>query len=135
MTYPQLPDAEAALVSFLTLHTGLTALHGGRVSTELQSDLACLQVTALGGPQSWPWEGVPELQVSSWGPGDGSATAKSAASALDRAVRAAVFELDGAAVTGGRVNGVAVRLAALWSPAEDTARPRYRSDIALTIYP
>jgi hypothetical protein len=135
VTYPQLPDAEAALVAFLAAHSVLAPLHGGRVATELQSDLACLQVTALGGPQPWPWESTPEFQISSWGPGDGSATAKSAASALNRAVCAAVFELLGAAVTGGRVVSVANRLAGLWSPADDTGRPRYRSDVSLTVMP
>lgn len=129
MTYPQLPDAEAALVGFLAAHATLVPLHGGRVGTELQSDLACLQVTALGGPQPWPWEGVPEFTISSWG------GTKTEASALDRAVRSVVFELLGQAITGGRVTQIGVRLAGLWSPAEDTNRPRYRTDIALTVYP
>lgn len=130
MTYPQLPDMEQALVTFLAGNTVLAALHGGRVGTELQEPtLACLQVTALGGPQPWPWEAVPEFQISSWG------GTKGQANALDLAVRAAVFELVGTAVTGGRVTGVGVRLAGLWAPAEDTNRPRYRSDFALTVYP
>jgi len=129
VTYPQLPDAEAALVAFLAAHSILAPLHGGRVGTELQSDLACLQVTALGGPQPWPWESAPEFQVSSWG------GTKADASALDRAARAAVFELLGTAITGGRVVEIGVRLAGLWSPAEDTNRPRYRSDFALTVMP
>lgn len=129
MTYPQLPDAEAALVSFLTAHSILAPLHGGRVGTELQSDLVCVQVTALGGPQPWPWESAPEFSISSWG------GTKAEASNLDRAVRSAVFELLGAAVTGGRVTQIGVRLAGLWSPAEDTNRPRYRSDFALTVMP
>ncbi len=130
MTFPQLPDAEAALVAFLAAHGSLTPLHGGRVGTELQEPtLACLQVTALGGAQPWPWQGTPEFQVSAWG------GTKAQASALDLAVIAAVFELAGAAVTGGRVAGVDVRLAHLWSPAEDTNRPRYRTDVALTIFP
>lgn len=129
MTYPQLPDAEAALVAFLAAHSTLTPLHGGRVSTELQSDLVCLQVTALGGAQPWPWESAPEFQVSSWG------GTKAEASALDRAVRSVVFELLGQAITGGRVVKIGVRLAGLWAPAEDTNRPRYRSDFALTVMP
>lgn len=129
VTYPQLPDAEAALITFLTAHSVLAPLHGGRVSTELQQDLACLQVTALGGPQPWPWEAAPEFSISSWG------GTKAEASNLDRAVRSAVFELLGQAVTGGRVVSVAVRLSGLWSPAEDTGRPRYRSDVALTVFP
>jgi hypothetical protein len=135
MTYPQLPDAEQVLVDFLTAHSVLAPLHGGRVGTELQTDLACLQVTALGGPQPWPWEGVSEFQVSSWG-ARSTTGSKAQASALDRAVRAAVFELlSYAPGGGGRIPGIAVRLAGLWSPAEDTGRARYRSDFALTVMP
>lgn len=129
MTYPQLPDAEQALVDFLDGHAALAPLHGGRVSTELRTDLACLQVTSLGGQQPWPWEATPEFQISSWG------GTKAEASTLDRAVRAAVFELANAAIVGGRSVGVSLRLAGLWSPDENTARPRYRSDIAFTVYP
>jgi hypothetical protein len=134
VTYPQLPDAEAALVSFLAGHATLTPLHDGRVGTELQSDLACLQVTPLGGQQPWPWEAAPEFAISSWGPAAGT-DSKAQASALDRAVRSVVFELLGQAVTGGRFTQIGVRLAGLWSPAEDTNRPRYRSDFALTVMP
>lgn len=129
MAYPLLPDMEQELVDFLTSHAGLAALHGGRVGTELRTDLTCLQVTALGGSQPWPWESTPEFQVSAWG------GTKAQASALDLAVAAAVFELVGTAVTGGRVIGVGVRLAHLWSPDEDTNRSRYRTDIALTVMP
>lgn len=133
MAFTPLPDMEAELVTFLTNHASLAPLHGGRVGTELQNDLACLQVTVLGGPQGWPWEAVPEFAIASWG-GTGPA-AKADASLLDRTVRAAVFDLVNQAVIGGRVNGVAIRLAGLWTPAEDTNRPRYRTDIALTVYP
>lgn len=129
MTFTPLPDMEAELVTFLAAHASLTPLHGGRVGTELQSDLVCLQVTALGGQQPWPWEAAPEFAISSWG------GTKAEASLLDRTVRAVVFDLNGQAVTGGRVTGVGMRLSGLWSPAEDTDRPRYRSDIALTILP
>jgi hypothetical protein len=129
VTYPQLPDAEQALVTFLAANTALATLHGGRVATELRTDLVCLQVTSLGGPQPWPWESAPEFQISSWG------GTKAEASTLDRTLRSAVFELVGQAVTGGRVVGAGIRLAALWSPAEDTGRARYRTDIALTVSP
>jgi uncharacterized membrane protein YedE/YeeE len=129
VTYPLLPDMEQALVTFLTTHTGLATLHGGRVGTELQTDLVCLQVTSLGGQQPWPWEAVPEFQISSWG------GTKAQASTLDLTVRSAIFELLGTAVTGGRVVGIGIRLAGLWSPAEDTNRPRYRTDVALTSMP
>lgn len=129
MTFAPLPDIEAELVAFLAAHASLAPLHGGRVGTELQSDLPCLQVTALGGPQPWPWEAAPEVAVNSWG---GS---KAEASVLDRTVRAVIFDLLGQAVTGGRVTGIGVRLSGLWTPAEDTGRARYRSDFALTLMP
>jgi hypothetical protein len=133
VTFTPLPDTELALIAFLAGHATLAPLHGGRVGTELQTDLVCLQVTALGGQQPWPWEATPEFSISSWGV-IGS-TGKAQASALDLAVRAVIYELNGTAVTGGRVNGVAIRLGGLWSPAEDTNRPRYRTDVALTSMP
>lgn len=129
MAYAVLPDTEQALVDFLAAHASLSPLHGGRVGTEVQTSLACLQVTALGGPQPWPWEATPEFAISSWG------GTKAEASALDLTVAAAAYDLVGAAITGGRVIGVAVRLAHLWSPDENTNRPRYRTDLAFTVMP
>lgn len=134
MAFTPLPDVEAELIAFLTTHASLTPLHGGRVGTELQSDQACLQVTALGGPQDWPWEATPELAISSWGSRDAT-TGKAEAGQLDRTVRAVIFDLHGQAIAGGRVISVAIRLGGLWSPAEDTGRARMRSDIALTVMP
>ena len=128
MTYPILPDAEAALVSFLNLHASLAPLHEW-VATQVQAATVGIQVTSLGGAQPWPHEMVAEFALSSWG---GS---KAQASTLDRTLRAVAFELVGAAVTGGRIVGAEIRLAALWSPDENTDRPRYRSDIALTVMP
>lgn len=133
MAFALLPDMEQELVDFLASHAALSPLHGGRVSTELRSDLACLQVTALGGTQPWPWEASVEFQVSAWG-GTGTGT-KGQANTLARTVVAAAFDLVGAAVDGGRVTGAAIRLAPLWSPDENTGRPRYRTDLAFTVYP
>lgn len=127
--YSPLPDMEKALVALLKAHAGLVPLHGGRVGTAPHPDLTCLQVTALGGAQPWPWEATPEFQIAAWG-GD-----KAAASQLDLATAAAVFDFVGTPVTGGRVIGVAVRLAHLWLPDDTTARPRYRTDLALTVMP
>lgn len=134
MAFTALPDATQALITFLAAHASLAPLHGGRVATKLQEPaLPCLQVTALGGPMPWPWEGVPEFSIASWGGtedgGEGEAWA------LDLAVRAAAFDLNGTAITGGRVTGVGIRLGGLWSPAEDTGRARVRSDLALTVMP
>jgi hypothetical protein len=120
---------EQELVTFLAAHASLTPLHGGRVSTELRTDLACLQVTALGGTQPWPWEATVEFAVSAWG-GD-----KAAANLLARTVASATYDLVGQDVTGGHVTGADVRLAPLWSPDEDTNRPRYRVDLSFTVMP
>lgn len=133
MAYAVLPDMEQELVTFLAAHASLTPLVAGRVSTELPTDLACLQVTALGGTQPWPWEATVEFAVSAWG-GTGN-TAKTEANLLARTVASAAYDLVGAAITGGRVVGADVRLAPLWSPDEDTGRARYRTDLAFTIYP
>jgi hypothetical protein len=130
--YAVLPDMEQELVTFLAAHASLTPLHGGRVSTELNTAAAtgaCLQITSLGGVQPWPWEGSLEFSLSAWG------GTKPQASLLARTAVAAAYDLVGTAVTGGRVVGVDVRLAPLWTPDEDTNRPRYRTDIALDVYP
>lgn len=128
-TYAVLPDTEGALVAFLDAHADLTSLHGGRVGTEVQVDLTCLQVTSLGGTQAWPWEATQEFQLSAWG------GTKEQANVLVRTVVAVVYELVGAAITGGRIVGADVRLAPLWSPDENTNRPRYRTDLALNVMP
>lgn len=127
--YTVLPDVEQALVTFLAAHASLTPLIDGRVGTELQTDLAALQVTVLGGTQPWPWEQIDEFQISAWG------GTKAEANLLARTTVAAVYDLVGTDVTGGRVIGVAVRLAPLWVPDEETNRPRYRCDVALTVMP
>jgi hypothetical protein len=129
VAYTVLPDMEQELVTFLAAHTSLTPLIAGRVSTELATTLTCLQVTSLGGAQPWPWEASLEFQLSAWG------GTKAQASTLARTVAAAVFDLAGTAVSGGRVVGVDLRLAALWAPDEETNRPRYRTDIAVVVYP
>jgi hypothetical protein len=129
VAYALLPDMDQELVDFLTAHASLSPLHGGRVGTELQSDLVCLQVTNLGGSQPWPWEATPEFQISAWG------GTQQQANTLIRTVVAAVYDLTGTAVDGGRVVGVDVRLAPLWQPDDQTARPRYLTHVALNTYP
>lgn len=128
MTFPILPDAEAALQQFLLGHASLAPLHDW-VATKVQATTPGIQVTSLGGAQPWPWEATPEFALSTWG------GTKAQASELDRTLRSVVYELAGAPVTGGHVTGVDIRLAALWSPDENTDRPRYRTDVALMIQP
>lgn len=134
MVYALLPDMEQELVTWLAANASLAPLHGGRVGTELDDTDACLQVTPLGGTQPWPWEASVEFQISAWGSTD-AVTGKAGANLLARTVASAAYDLVGTAVTGGHVTGVDVRLAPLWSPDENTGRARYRTDIALIVYP
>jgi hypothetical protein len=130
VAYAVLPDMEQELQEFLAAHPSLTPLIADRVSTELPTgELTCLTITALGGTQPWPWEAVVEFSLSAWG-GD-----KGEANLIARTAAAAAYDLVGQAVTGGHVTGAAVRLAPLWSPDEDTNRPRYRVDLAFTVMP
>jgi hypothetical protein len=122
-----------ALVTFLAGHASLTPLHGGRVATKLASDLRSVRITSLGGPQPWPWEGSPQYAIEWWGDRDDED--EGPAMTLARTGESALWELPGAAVTGGRVVGVSMPLSQLWSPDEETGRARFRSDISLTIYP
>jgi len=129
MPYALLPDMDQELVDFLTVHAALAPLHGGRVGTELQTDLVALQVTGLGGSQPWPWTATPEYQIKAWG------GTQLQANTLIRTVVAAIYDMTGTAVDGGRVTGVAVTLAPLWQPDEQTGRPAYLMHTALNIYP
>lgn len=124
-----LPDLDQALVTFLTNHAALSPLHGGRVGTQLAAgDSPAIRTSSLGGNQSWPWEARQEFQIESWGGSQGDAKL------LARTVEAVVYELIGP-VTGGYIRGVAVPLSQLWSPDDQTGRARYRTDIALMVYP
>lgn len=125
-----LPDLDQELVDFLRDHANLSPLHGGRVGTSLQEDtLTAVRVTNLGGTVPWPWETTAEYALEAWG---GTQTQ---ANLLARTLVAAIYDLVGAAVDGGRVVGVDVRLGPLWQPDETTARAMYRTDVALTAMP
>lgn len=133
MAYAVLPDTLAALVSFLTAHTALVPLHGGRVSTRLQSDLVAVRVANLGGEQPWPWEATPQFQIEWWGAradaDEGNALT------LCRTGEAALWELANSPISGGRVGEFSMPLSQLWAPDEETGRPRFRTDVALTVRP
>lgn len=133
MAYALLPDMLQGLVTFLASHAALVPLHGGRVGTKLQSDLRSVRVASLGGSQPWPWQGEPQYQIEWWG---GRADAdEGPALTLCRTGEAALWELANSAVTGGRVGEFSMPLSQVWLPDEDTARPRFRTDVSLTIYP
>jgi len=124
-----LPDVDQVLVTFLTNHASLAPLHGGRVGTQLAAgDPPAIRTSSLGGTQPWPWEARQEFSIESWGGSQGDAKL------LARTVEAAIYDLIGP-VTGGYVKGVDVTLSQLWSPDDQTGRARYRTDVALTIYP
>ena len=124
-----MPDLDAALVTYLTSHTDLAPLHGGRVGTRLASGNAPAQrITSLGGAPRWPWEDTPEFQIESWG-GD-----QAQASLLCRTTESVIYGFIGP-VPGGWVRGIAVRLSRVWSPDETTGRARYLTQIATLSYP
>ncbi len=133
MTYPVLPDVLQALVDYLAAHTALSPLHGGRVSTRLDTDLAAVRITSLGGQQPWPWEATRQYAIERWGatadPDEGGALT------LTRTGEAALWELANSPIAGGRVGEFAMPLSQLWSPDENTDRARFRTDIQLTIRP
>jgi hypothetical protein len=121
------------LVTFLAEHPSLTPLHGGRVGTQLQGELAAVRVAGLGGPQPWPWQASPQYAIEWWG--DRTDLGEGIALTLARTGEAALWELANSAVTGGRITAFSMPLSQLWSPDEETARARFRTDVALTIHP
>lgn len=124
-----LPDIDAALVAFLAAHSALVPLHAGRAGTRLAAGTdPALRITSLGGTQPWPWEGIPEFMIESWGGDQGQAKT------LARTVEAAVYDLIGP-VAGGHIRGVAVQLSQSWSPDDTTGRARYITHTQLTCYP
>jgi hypothetical protein len=133
MAFAVLPDMLDALVTFLDNHANLAPLHGGRVATKLASDSASVRITSLGGPQPWPWQASPQYAIEWWGnradPDEGVALT------LCRTGEAALWELANSSVSGVRIAEFSMPLSQLWSPDEETARPRFRTDVALTIYP
>ena len=133
MAYAVLPDMLQGLIDFLAPHPAIAALHGGRVATKLQSDLASVRVTSLGGPQSWPWEASPQYQIEWWGAR--ADEDEGPALTLCRTGEAALWELANSPVTGGWISEFFMPLSQLWSPDEETGRPRFRTDVALTIRP
>ncbi len=133
MAFAVLPDVLQALVDVLTAHTALAPLHGGRVSTRLDSDLAAVRITPLGGPQPWPWQVEPQYAIEWWGGRDDDD--EGPALTLCRTGEAALWERANASIGGGRIGEFSMPLSQLWSPDEGTARPRFRTDIAVTIRP
>lgn len=128
-TYAMPPDLDEVVIGFLAGHADLAPLHGGRVSTYLQSDDTSLRVTALGGVQPWPWRITSDYQLEAWG-GE-----QHDANLLIRACLAAIYDLNGQHVADGYVTGVGVVLRPVWSPDEQTGRARYVAQIQLTAYP
>jgi len=133
MAYALLPDMDQALITYLTGHASLAALHGGRVATKLASDLRAVRISSLGGSQPWPWEDRPEYQVEWWGARVDAD--QGPAKTLARTGEAALWDLVSSPVAGGRVTGVAMPLSQLWSPDETTGRARYITHVALTVHP
>jgi hypothetical protein len=125
--YAVLPDVDQALIDYLSSHPDLAPLHGGRVSTRLQSAATSVRVASLGGAGAAPWEGDDEFQVECWG---GS---QQQANLLARTVYAAGFYFRGP-IGGGWSVGSQSTLRPLWSPDEN-GRPRYIVQIRTLVTP
>jgi len=82
------PDPQAALIGFLASHTAVSAISGMRVSSQkIDSASPRIQVTALPGPTTEPFEQAAEFQIDCWG---GTETQ---AYTLARTVCAAIFDI------------------------------------------
>lgn len=127
MLYALPPDPQAALITFLSTHTDVAAISGMRVSsTKLDTAQPRIQVTAIPGEDTQPFEESAEFQVDCWG---GTETQ---ALTLARTVCAAIYELtlQNPAVTSAYPT---VRPFASHDP--QTGRPRFICQIAVVQSP
>ena len=127
MLYNLPPDPQAALITFLSTHTDVAAISGMRVSSvRLDTDQPRIQVTALPGDNTQPYEESSEFQVDCWG------GTESQALTLARTVCAAIYELtlQNPAVTAAYPT---VRPFASHDP--QTGRPRFICQLQITQSP
>ena len=127
MLYALPPDPQATLITFLSTHTDVAAISGMRVSSSKLDGLTPrIQVTALPGDNTQPFEESSEFQVDCWG---GTETQ---ALTLARTVCAAIYELtiQDAAVTAAYPT---VRPFAAHDP--ETGRPRFITQLQIVQSP
>ena len=127
MLYALPPDPQATLITFLSTHTDVAAISGMRVSSsKLDGPTPRIQVTALPGDNTQPFEESSEFQVDCWG---GTETQ---ALTLARTVCAAIYELtiQDAAVTAAYPT---VRPFAAHDP--ETGRPRFITQLQIVQSP
>ena len=108
-----------AAIAILTANPDLAALHGGRVSTDLQPGGPAIRATLLPGPATqtaWEWQG--NVQVECW------AADELDADALASAVRASWPGFRGPA-GGAYVSGTWIVVEPASMPDGETGRPRY----------
>lgn len=88
MLYALPPDPQAALITFLQGHADVSAISGTRVSsTKIDTPLPRIQVSAVPGPVTEPWEEAAEFQVDCWG------GTESQAFTLARTVCVAIYDI------------------------------------------
>lgn len=127
MLYALPPDPQSALITFLSTHTDVAAISGMRVSsTRLDTAQPRIQVTALPGDVTQPWEEASEFQVDCWG---GTETQ---AFTLARTVCAAIYELT---LQNPAVTAAFPTLRPFASHDPDTGRPRFICQIQLVQSP
>ena len=127
MLYSLPPDPQAALITFLSTHTAVAAISGMRVSSaKLDGDQPRIQIAALPGENTQPFEESSEFQVDCWG------GTESQALTLARTVCAAIYELtlQNLAVTSAYPT---VRPFASHDP--QTGRPRFICQVAIVQSP
>lgn len=88
MLYALPPDPQSVLITFLQGHPDVSAISSTRVSSmKIDTDLPRIQVSAVPGPVTEPWEEASEFQVDCWGGTEGQALT------LARTVCAAIYDL------------------------------------------
>jgi len=121
------PDPQAALITFLGTHPDVSAISGMRVSsTRLDTPQPRIQITALPGENTQPWEEAAEFQLDCWG---GTETQ---ALTLARTVCAAIYDLT---LQNATVTAAYPTLRPFASPDPDTGRPRYIVQIQMVQSP
>ena len=127
MLYALPPDPQAALITFLSTHTDVAAISGMRVSsTKLDTPQPRIQVTALPGETTQPFEESAEFQVDCWG---GTETQ---ALTLARTVCAAIYELTTQSDT---VTSAYPTVRPFASHDPTTGRPRFICQLQITQSP
>jgi len=107
-----LPSAISAAVSWLKNQPTVTAITGSRVGTRLNATLPAIRVQRVGNPPPAEWADDASIQIECW------AQDEITAELLARTVIAALPDIRGYPVTGGRVHTYTVSAGPYFAPDE-----------------